>query len=147
MPPFFFVCQITAPPPFHQNRNASYHASHVPSPANAKQLEEMWSSSTCQHASDSLSLKSHPWLVCSEKQTMEQCSGFRAVRTEGLISMQIMDTAMCQKKWCYLSFHDFEQRNTLHWTGRNTHNSFQLPSRIPLSLLKNQQSESHGKRL
>lgn len=47
----------------------------VPSLGNAEQLEEMWSSSTCQHTLDSLSVKPHSWLLCSEKQTMEQYSG------------------------------------------------------------------------
>lgn len=47
----------------------------VPSSGNAEQLEEMWSSSTCQRTLDSLSLKPHPWLLYPEKQTMEQYSG------------------------------------------------------------------------
>lgn len=84
----------------------------VPSSGNAEQLEEMWSSSTCQRTSDSLSLKPHLWLLCSEKQTMEQYSGSGLSKQTAwslflspclsvffslVLLLQLMDTLICHR--------------------------------------------------
>jgi len=85
---FYSLCAKSQHPLFRPKKRRLLPCSTcVPSSGDAEQLEEMWSGSPCRHTSDSLSLKAHPWLLCSEKQTMEQYSCSALSKQKGPISI------------------------------------------------------------